>query len=142
MRKVLTLFTSLILLIALPLSSALAHEGHKEASLKSFHGGIVKKTTNAFVEVVQLEGDVQIYLRDHDDKALEVSGVVVGGEFKDSKKKVQPLQLKLEAGKYYKVLNDTKNQNFFSLTIKITGKSKNITFTKDQVVFNLENQNE
>lgn len=123
-------------------SGPYAHEGHKESSLKSLHGGLVKKTTNTFVEVVQLEGEVQVYVRDHDDKAMVGKGLTLSGDFKDSKKKIQPLSLKEEAGKYYKVLNGTKEQRFFSITLKINGQHKDIKIVNEQVTFNLENSNE
>lgn len=122
--------------------SVLAHEGHKEAALKSMYGGVVKKTTNTFVEAVQEGNEVQIYIRDHDDKGIAHSDLQVTGEVKDSKKKVEPLKLAAVAGKFYKVQNDTSKHPFFSVKLLISGKVKTGKFSKEEVVFNLENQME
>lgn len=139
MKKNVFRFVCMSVLSLAMASSLLAHEGHKEASLKSMHGGIVKKTTNTFIEVVQLEGEVQIYVRDHDNNAVDGGKLTLTGEFKDSKKKIEALNVKYENGKYFKVLNNTKNQNFFSVLVKMNGKHKNINITNEQAAFNLEN---
>lgn len=140
--KVLMMNLMALTLISIALPSIHAHEGHKEASLKSYHGGLVKKTTNTFVEIVQLEGDILVYLRDHNDKAVNSKKVVLTGDFKDSKKKIQPLTLKDEGGKFFKVLNNTKGESFFSVILKINGEINGVKANNEQVTFNLENSNE
>lgn len=119
-----------------------AHEGHKEATLKSMYGGVVKKTTNTFIEAVQEGKEVQIYIRDHEDKVIPATDLQVGGEIKDSKKKVEPLKLLNVSGKFYKIQNDTSKHPFFSVKIQVSGKVKTGKFSKEEVVFNLENQME
>lgn len=140
--KLLMMSLMVLTLISIALPNIHAHEGHKESSLKSFHGGLVKKTINTFVEVVQLEGEILIYLRDHSDKVVNSKKIVLTGDFKDSKKKIQPLSFKDEDGKFFKVLNNTKGHNFFSITLKINGDVNGVKAKNEQVTFNLENSNE
>lgn len=136
-KKVLVSFLVLVVNFSL-----LAHEGHKEAGLKSLYGGVVKKTTNTFVEVVQEGKEVQLFVRDHDDKMIPLTDLQIGGEVKDSKKKSEPLKVAAISNKHFKVLNDVSKHPFFSLKVMISGKIKNTKFAKEEVVFNLENSME
>lgn len=123
-------------------TSLLAHEGHKEATLKSMYGGVVKKTTNTFIEAVQEGNEVQLYIRDHDDKIIPQTDLQITGEIKDSKKKVEAIKVEAIAGKFYKVKNDTSKHPFFSVVVIVSGKVKTGKFSNEKVVFNLENSME
>ena len=120
-----------LVLFVLSLSSAFAHEGHDSATAKSLYGGIVKKSANTFVEVVQDEG-IEIYINDHDYKnlvspALEVTAVA---EVKGKK-----IPLKLEQRKNnYLVTTDLKKEKHFKLNVSMKFKNK-----WETVVFPLEN---
>lgn len=125
-KKIITLILFLI-----GMSSVIAHEGHDSAMAKSLYGGIVKKTANTFVEVVQDDG-IEIYINDHDYKnlvgpALEVNAVA------EVKGKKIPLQLELRKNNFL-VKTDLKKEKHFKLNVSMKFKNK-----WETVVFPLEN---
>ena len=109
------------------------HEGHNETSLKSLHGGIVKKTSNAFIEVLQQEGKTEIYVTGHDyknivDAKLPLKAVA---ELKD-----KSLTLGLAIVKdHYLVTTDLKKEKHFKLVVHIINANK-----EENASFALENQ--
>lgn len=109
-----------------------AHEGHNETSLKSLHGGMVKKTNSAFIEVVQDDGKIEIFITGHDYKNLADQKLVLKAvaQIKD---KTIPLDLLLEKD-HYIVKTDLKKRPHFKLTIALT-----IAKKEENVSFSLEN---
>lgn len=121
-------FKKLLTAILLAFSvTVFSHEGHDSGTLKSMHGGIVKKTKNVFVEVLQDE-QIEIYVSNHDYKniitpTLEVSAVA------DVKGKKLPL--KLDSKKtHFIVSSDLKKEKHFKLnvTVKVDGKDETVVF--------------
>ncbi len=112
-------------------SSVFAHEGHDSATAKSLYGGVVKKTKNAFVEVLQDEA-IEVYVSNHDYKSivgpkLEIKAVA---EIKGKK-----IPLKLEMKKMnYVVMTDLTKEKHFKLNIILKNDGK-----EESVVFPLEN---
>ena len=110
-----------------------AHEGHDAATIKSMHGGIVKKTKSAYVEVVQEEGKIEIYISNHDYQNISTSTLAVTA-IADVKGKKIPLKLNA-MDNHFEIANELKNEKHFKLNIDIKlAKSK-----KESVVFPLEN---
>lgn len=108
-----------------------AHEGHDTGTAKSLYGGIVKKSKNIFVEIVQDE-KIEIYVTDHDYKNLVTPGLIVSA-FAEVKGKKIPLKLESH-NKNLTVVTDLKKEKHFKLNVvvKVNGKD-------EQVVFPLEN---
>jgi hypothetical protein len=79
--------------------NGVAHEGHSETSLKSIHGGIVKKTNNAFIEVVQDEGKIEIFVTGHDYKNI-IDPKLSFKAIAEAKAKKIPLTLLIEKDHY------------------------------------------
>lgn len=108
-----------------------AHEGHDTGIAKSLYGGIVKKSKNIFVEIVQDE-KIEIYVTDHDYKNMITPGLIVSA-FAEVKGKKIPLKLETH-NKNLTVVTDLKKEKHFKLNVvvKVNGKD-------EQVVFPLEN---
>lgn len=99
--------------------------------LKASHGGIVKKTNNAILEVVQEKERTSIYITGHDrktltDKKLSLSAIaqINGKEY--------PLNLSFENDHYSASPANTylhKEKNFvLMLTISFSGKTDKASF--------------
>jgi hypothetical protein len=119
--------------LALLSFNTFAHEGHSETSLKSMHGGIVKKTSNSFIEVVQEEGQTEIYVTGHDYKSIVDSKLSLKATA-EIKGKNQPLDLKIEKD-HYIVATDLKKEKHFKLNVVIKNADK-----EEKTSFALENQ--
>ena len=127
MKKYLFAFTTTTILIISSLSLSFA----EQAELKAKHGGIVKKTTNAFLEVVQDKERTSIYITGHDhknitDKKLSLSAIAnVDG-------KQYPLQLSFENDHYSASPANSymrKEKNFvLILSISFSGKVDRASF--------------
>lgn len=107
--------------------TAVSHEGHDSGTAKSMHGGIVKKSKNAFVEVIQDEG-IEIYISNHDYKNIIDPKLIISA-LADVKGKKIPL--KLESKKtHFIVSTDLKKEKHFKLnvTMKIDGKEETVVF--------------
>ena len=122
-------FRNLFFLITLIFTSitVLGHEGHDSATVKSLYGGIVKKTKNSFVEVLQDEA-IEIYVSNHDYKSLvgpklDIKAVA------DIKGKKLPLKLEMKKSNYI-ILTDLSKEKHFKLNVilKIDGKDETVTF--------------
>jgi hypothetical protein len=121
-------FKKLLILITFILSSSiLAHEGHDSATAKSLYGGVVKKTKNAFVEVLQDEA-IEIYISNHDYKSivgpkLEIKAVA------DIKGKKIPLKLEMKKTNYVVVTDLSKEKHFkLNVILKNDGKEETVIF--------------
>ncbi|MBC7714882.1 MAG: hypothetical protein H7177_16160 [Rhizobacter sp.] len=126
---------NLLITLSLTLFSlnTFAHEGHSETSLKSLHGGIVKKTSNSFIEVVQEDGKTEIFVTGHDYKSIVDSklGLKANAEVKG---KTLPLELAIEKD-HYLVSTDLKKEKHFKLNVLIKNTPK-----EEKASFALENQ--
>lgn len=108
-----------------------AHEGHDSGMAKSVHGGIVKKTSTAYVEVVQDEG-IEIYVTDHSYKNLITPKLAITA-LADIKGKKVPLKLDSKNTHYVVGTNLSKEKHFMlKISLKLNGKD-------EVVVFPLEN---
>lgn len=107
--------------------SIYAHEGHDTGATKSLHGGIVKKTKNAFVEIVQDE-KIEIYVTDHNYKNLISPNFIVSA-FADVKGKKLPLKLESH-GTNFSVSTDLKKEKHFKLNVvlKVNGQEEQVSF--------------
>lgn len=121
-------FKKLLILITFTLSSSIfAHEGHDSATAKSLYGGVVKKTKNAFVEVLQDE-TIEIYVSNHDYKSivspkLEIKAVA------EIKGKKLPLKLELKKTNYVVVTDLSKEKHFkLNVILKSDGKEETVAF--------------
>ena len=127
-------FKKLLIVTLLTFTSvlAIAHEDHSAATIKSLHGGVVKKSASTFVEVIQEEGKIEIYVSSHDYKNL-VSPKLEVSAFADVKGKKIPLKLNPTKSNLL-VVTDLKKEKHFKLNVilKIAGKD-------EVVVFPLEN---
>jgi hypothetical protein len=105
-----------------------SHEGHTETSLKSLHGGVVKKTSNTVVEVVQEDGKTEIYVTGHDYKSIAEKSLGITANAEVKGKKI-PLTLNLEKD-HYVVITDLKNVKHFKLNVlvKSSGKEEKASF--------------
>lgn len=123
------IFKKLLLVLGLLTFSltGFSHEGHDSAVAKSIHGGTVKKSKNAFVEVLQDEG-IEIYISSHDYKNLITPTFVVTA-FADVKGKKIPLQLASKKT-HYVVVTDLKKEKHFKLNVlmKFNGVEESVTF--------------
>jgi hypothetical protein len=110
-----------------------AHEGHDSANLKSMHGGIVKKSKTAYVEVLQEEGKIDIYISNHEYQNIVTPTLDVSA-FADVKGKKIILKLN-KMDNHFEINNELKNEKHFKLNIdiKLAGRKK------ESVVFPLEN---
>ena len=119
--------TALALIFAFTSLSIYSHEGHDTGATKSLHGGIVKKSKNAFVEIVQDE-KVEIYVTDHSYKNLISSNFIVSA-FADVKGKKIPLKLESH-GSNLSVVTDLKKEKHFKLNVvlKINGQEEQVSF--------------
>ena len=111
--------------------SSFAHEGHDSATAKSLHGGIVKKTANTYVEVLQDE-QIEIYISNHDYKNFITPKLEVSA-FADIKGKKLPLKLESK-GTHFIVATDLKKEKHFKLNVVIKNNKKD-----ESAVFPLEN---
>lgn len=122
-------FKKIVLIVAFTLTSfaAHSHEGHDAGIAKSLHGGIVKKTKNAFVEIVQ-DDKIEIYVTDHNYKNLISPGFLVSA-FAELKNKKIPLKLEPHNLNLI-VVTDLKKEKHFKLNVvlKISGKEEQVTF--------------
>lgn len=121
-------FKKILFLITFILSSSiLAHEGHDSATAKSLYGGTVKKTKDAFIEVLQDEM-IEIYVSSHDYKnivgpKLEIKAVA------DIKGKKMPLKLEMKKMNYVVVTDLSKEKHFkLNVIVKSNGKEETVTF--------------
>ncbi|MDD4976038.1 MAG: hypothetical protein PHY93_16910 [Bacteriovorax sp.] len=127
-------FNLLVAFVAATLSlNIMAHEGHSDTSLKSLHGGIVKKTSNSFIEVVQEEGKTEIFVTGHDYKNIVDSKLAIKASA-ETKGKNLPLDLAIEKD-HYLVTTDLKKEKHFKLNVFIKNAAK-----EDKASFALENQ--
>ncbi|MDO9182704.1 MAG: hypothetical protein Q7U04_09860 [Bacteriovorax sp.] len=127
-------FKFVILFLGISLSTvSLAHEGHSETSLKSIHGGIVKKTSNAFIEILQEDGKIEIFVTGHDYKNIIVPKLAFSATAQTKTKSI-PLVLLVE-NDHYIVANDLKNEKHFKLNIVLRKSGK-----EEKTSFALENQ--
>ncbi|QDK42360.1 hypothetical protein DOM21_13080 [Bacteriovorax stolpii] len=119
--------TALALIFAFTSLSIYSHEGHDTGATKSLHGGIVKKSKNAFVEIVQDE-KVEIYVTDHSYKNLISPNFIVSA-FADVKGKKIPLKLESH-GSNLSVVTDLKKEKHFKLNVvlKINGQEEQVSF--------------
>ncbi len=112
-------------------TNLLAVDAQSESEIKAMHGGVVKKTSNAFLEVVQEKERTSIYITGHDhknitDKKLSLSALaLVNG-------KQYPVQLSFENDHYSVNPANTylhKQNNFvLMLTISFSGKVDRASF--------------
>lgn len=127
-------FNLLVVFVTATLSlNIMAHEGHSETSLKSMHGGIVKKTSNAFIEVVQEEGKTEIFVTGHDYKNIVEPKLALKASA-ETKGKILPLDLAIEKD-HYLVTTDLKKEKHFKLNVLIKNAAK-----EEKASFALENQ--
>jgi glutamate/tyrosine decarboxylase-like PLP-dependent enzyme len=127
-------FKNLSLAILLSFSSVFvfAHEDHSATTIKSLHGGIVKKSASTFVEVIQEEGKVEFYISNHENKNI-VSPKLEVTAFAEVKGKKIPLKLKA-TNNAFEVMTDLKKEKHFKLNVIIK-----IAEKEEKVVFPLEN---
>lgn len=127
------IFKRLVLAVIFTLTtvSGFAHEGHESGVAKSLYGGVVKKSKNIFVEVVQDE-KIEIYITDHEYKNL-VSPKLSVSAYADVKGKKIPLKLESHA-KNLTVATDLKKEKHFKLNVVVKFNGKD-----EEVVFPLEN---
>jgi hypothetical protein len=111
--------------------ATMAHEDHGSALAKSLHGGVVKKSVNSYVEVVQDE-NIEIYVTDHTYKNIVSPKLVING-VAEIKGKVIPLKLEIK-NSHFIVLTDLKKEKHFKLKVSLKIESK-----AEEVVFHLEN---
>lgn len=123
--------TLAVVITTLLVSNIFAHEGHDSAVAKSLHGGVVKKSKNAFVEVLQDE-NIEIYITNHDYKNI-ISPALEVKAFADVKGKKIPLSLESKKTNYI-VTTDLKKEKHFKLNISMKFGAK-----EETVVFPLEN---
>lgn len=118
---------ALVVIFTLTTFSLFAHEGHDAGMAKSLHGGIVKKSKNVFVEVVQDES-IEIYITNHEYKNL-VSPKLPVSAYADVKGKKIPLKLESHATNLT-VATDLKKEKHFKLNVvvKFNGKDEEVTF--------------
>lgn len=121
------IFALLLTFVLSPLTS-ISHEGHETGTAKSLFGGVVKKTPNSFIEVLQEEGKVEIYVSGHDYKSL-VSPRLMITAVADVKGKKIPLKLNVTS-KNILVVTDLKKEKHFKLiiTLKINNNDESVTF--------------
>lgn len=125
------IFKRLIVVFLLSALSAFAHEGHESGTARSLHGGVVKKTKNSFVEVMQDEL-IEIYISNHDYKNI-ISPALDVRAFAEVKGKKIPLTLELQNNKLL-ITTDLKKEKHFKLNISMKFNKK-----EENVVFPLEN---
>lgn len=121
-------FRKLFLLATLIVTSAsvIAHEGHDSATAKSQYGGVVKKSKNAFVEVLQDEV-IEIYVSGHDYKSLVGPNLIIKAEA-DVKGKKVPLKLEMKKNNYV-VVTDLSKEKHFKLNIILKNDNKDETLS-------------
>jgi hypothetical protein len=122
----------IVLIFSLFSLQLMAHEGHETATAKSLHGGMVKKSKNAYVEVLQEEGKIEIYISSHDYKNL-ISPELNVEAFAETKGSKIPLKLRPTV-KFIEVVTDLKKEKHFKLSVVLKMKG-----TAESVVFPLEN---
>lgn len=126
-------FRKLFFLAALTFTSIsiMAHEGHDSATAKSLYGGVVKKTKNTFVEVLQDEV-IEIYVSGHDYKSLVGPKLTIKAEA-DVKGKKIPLKLEIKKNSYVVMTDLSKEKHFkLNITIKNDNKDEAVTFPLEQ----------
>lgn len=119
-------FRKLFFLASLIVTSAsvLAHEGHDSATAKSQYGGVVKKSKNAFIEVLQDEV-IEIYISGHDYKSIVGPKLDIKAEA-DIKGKKIPLKLEMKKNNYV-VMTDLSKEKHFKLNIILKNDNKDET---------------
>lgn len=120
-----------VLFLALFAHSVTGHEGHDSALAKSQFGGIVKKTKNAYIEVVKDE-TIEIYVMNHDYKSLATPTLKVNAVAETKGKKI-PLKLDLKDKKFV-VATDLSKEKHFKLNVQVKIDTKD-----ESAVFPLEN---
>ena len=92
------------------------------------YGGVVKKTKNTYVEVLQDE-KIEIYVSDHDYKSLVGSTKLSLKATADVKGKKIPLTLQLNKNNYI-VSTDLSKEKHFKLFVEliVNGKEETATF--------------
>lgn len=123
-------FRNLVILFSLLISSISlnAHEGHDSATAKSLYGGVVKKTKNTYVEVLQDE-KIEIYVSDHEYKSLIGSSKLSLKATADVKGKKMPLKLELNKNNYIVVTDLSKEKHFkLIIELKVNEKEETATF--------------
>ena len=108
-----------------------SHEGHDNGIAKSMHGGIVKKTKNTYIEVLQDES-IDIYISNHDYKNIISSNLKISINAIMKNKKT-PIEFKISEN-HLKVITDLKKEKHFKLNINVMIEGK-----EESVVFPLEN---
>ena len=96
-------------LALLPLTPALAHEGHDvPGQVKSRHGGIVKTGKQMHMEMLALDGKIQFFPFPHENEKLDLNKLNLTATIKSPKGKPADMPLK-------------KETNSFSGTYKLEG---------------------
>ncbi len=119
--------TALAIIFSFTSLSIHSHEGHDTGATKSLHGGIVKKSKNAFVEIIQDE-KIEIYVTDHNYKNL-ISPSFSVSAYADIKGKKTPLKLESH-GTNLSVATDLKKEKHFKLNVvlKVDGQEEQVSF--------------
>lgn len=121
-------FKKLLILISFIFSSAIfGHEGHDSATAKSLYGGVVKKTKNAFVEVLQDE-TIEMYVSSHDYKSIVGPKLDIKASAEIKGKKL-PLNLEMKKANYVVTTDLSKEKHFkLNVVLKSDGKEETVTF--------------
>lgn len=120
-------------LYALMIFASLAHAQNDIPELKAKHGGLVKKTNNAILEVVQDKEHTSVYITGHDhknitDEKLSLSAIArIGG-------KEYPMHISFENDHYSVSPANTYMHKERNMVLMLTVKLPN---SIDRATFNL-----
>ena len=127
-----------IIALVLALSSSIfAHEGHDKSpgAVAAPHGGQIQGTGDLYVEVLQNNGAVEIFLFSHDLKPISPSEAKVSGLVTLPKKtKGETITFKSVSDRYTTKI-DSKGSHRFELALTISYKGKS-----EKTKFNIEPQ--
>lgn len=121
--------------------TAIAHEGHNKTpgAGAAPNGGIMKGTSQLYVEVVHERGDIKVYIYDHDMKKVTLSSVSVNASVKKPKDVKTSVMVLTPDGDYLRGKLDWSGKGVHRQTLEISveyaGHKKNKI---EKVVFNVE----
>ncbi|MDH4466413.1 MAG: hypothetical protein QE271_00025 [Bacteriovoracaceae bacterium] len=128
----------LLLILALTLNLASAHEGHDEApgKIKSTKGGevLVPYGKNINIEVVKSTGILKIYPLAHKGEALDFDKIMVQATTRPSKKSQKSEKIGFKRmGEYFEAAIDLKGATHLVLEIEVSvdGKTDKFKTTVD-----------
>ena len=122
-----------VIFLLMPATRMFAHEGHdKTPGVKSApHGGILRGTDHAYIELVSSKSGIKIYPLDHDMKPLKLGSRGLSATYVLPPPKVADKLVLDDKGDHFIGAPNIKGAYKYDLlvTVTVSGKTEKVKFT-------------